>query len=504
MQAISDRLKFFFRSTKGLVLVAIAAISLATAFFGMLSGPMEEVGVKSWMIQNLGLSLLPQEREGRIIILYHTLAMAVVAIEAYLITSLVPMKKSQQANINATITIGYLTSFIFGLWFAYFGHNYVFHGLFIAGQSVVFLSGVMLAAALWPWSKASLETNPQRARTRGGVDLERVAFFLMAVATLGSAIFGAVAGSMFGNGFESFLAEDVVREPYKTPLELAVIGHLHIMLTLIAVALTLILGRAYGFKGRLHKIAMPLMIAGTLIITLGVWAVVPFEAVAHIIINVGSLPVLSASLLLVYFGWKQNAERRLAERKIARPNLCQWFGALLHDPLRFGTLWQMVYMNFVVTAVGIFMAIKLDEIIRTWPAREERVALTGHWHVLAGIIATIILLHYADMAGLKGRIRQVFGWAVILFSDLAFGAVVVFETKRLFVDELSQQPLVDAALLLTDIGLAAVLAALGILMFWRLFDLFHTRGRWRRELSESGHDQHARSDEDPASPEALP
>jgi hypothetical protein len=484
MQHLAERFSFLFRSTKGLVLVAIAAISLATAFFGMLSGPMEEFGIKAWMVQNLGLRLLPQEREGRIIILYHTLAMAVVAIETYLITALVPMKKHQQANINATITIGYLISFIFGLIFAYFGHNFVFHGLFITGQAIVFLAGVMLTAALWPWGCDWRVTDLQYAHTRGRVDLERAAFFIMALAMLGSAMFGAVAGSNFGNGFETFLAEDIIREPYKTPLELAIIGHLHIMLTLIAIALTLILGRWFDFKGRLHKWAMPLMIVGTIVITAGVWAVVPFQAIAHIIINVGSFPVLIASLLLVVFGWRKAAGERLAQQKITRPTLLQRTRALLHDPLRFGALWQMVYMNFVVTAVGIFMAVKLDEIIRTWPAREERVALTGHWHVLAGIIATIILLYYADLAGLKGRVRQVFGWVVILFSDLAFAAVAVFETKRLFVDEVSQQALVDVVILITDIGLASVLTALGALMGWRLIDLFRRRGRWKQELDE--------------------
>ncbi len=72
----------------------------------------------------------------------------------------------------------------------------------------------------------------------------------MAVATLGSAIFGAIPGSMFGNGFRTFMAEDVVRDPIKTPLQLAIIGHLHIMLALIAVALTLIIGRWFDFRGR--------------------------------------------------------------------------------------------------------------------------------------------------------------------------------------------------------------------------------------------------------------
>jgi hypothetical protein len=126
----------------------------------------------------------------------------------------------------------------------------------------------------------------------------------------------------------------------------------------------------------------------------------------------------------------------------------------------------------------------IDSIIRTWPAREERVVLTGHWHILSGIIATIILLYYADLAGLKGKLRQVFGWIVIIGSDLAFGAVSVFETKRLYVSEANLQPLVNWTMLLTDIGLASVLTALGLLMAWRLIDLFSQNGRWAQELAE--------------------
>ena len=56
------------------------------------------------------MQLLPAEREGRIIMLYHTIAMAVVAIEVYFITDMVPMKKHEQATINATITVGYHAS----------------------------------------------------------------------------------------------------------------------------------------------------------------------------------------------------------------------------------------------------------------------------------------------------------------------------------------------------------------------------------------------------------
>jgi hypothetical protein len=151
-----------------------------------------------------------------------------------------------------------------------------------------------------------------------------------------------VPGSLWGRGQVTFLAENIVRIPVKTPLQLAVIGHLHIMLALIAVALTLILSRWFDFRGRLHKIAMPLMIVGTLIITAGVWAVVPFEAVAHMIINIGSFPVLVASWLLVYFGWRKSVRARLAAQEIERPGFGKKLAALLHDPLRFGMLWQMI------------------------------------------------------------------------------------------------------------------------------------------------------------------
>ena len=117
MTALTDRFNYLFRSTKGLILVAIALIAIVTAVWGMLSGPLKEWGISAVAIQLYGMKLVEAEREARIILLYHTIAMAVVAIETYLITALVPMKPHQQANINATITVGYITSLVFGLWF---------------------------------------------------------------------------------------------------------------------------------------------------------------------------------------------------------------------------------------------------------------------------------------------------------------------------------------------------------------------------------------------------
>jgi hypothetical protein len=301
--------------------------------------------------------------------------------------------------------------------------------------------------------------------------------------TVISALFGAIPGSFFGNGFEAFLAENIIRLPEKTTMEYSIIGHLHIMLALIAIMVTLIIGRWLNFKGILHKIAMPLIILGTIVLNLGVWGVVtPLEPVAHMIIYVGATPAMLGALMLVIFGWDKFIRQGVAG--IAKPTFFQKLTALGRDPLKFGPLWQMVFMNFTVSGIGILMAVRLDEIFRVWPAREERIELTGHWHVLSAIIATIILLYYGDMLNLKGRLRKSYGWAIIILSDLAFASVTIFEMKRIVVGEAGQQPLVNTIMYLMDFGLGMLLVILAMLMAWRLLDLFKKRGRWKDEVDQ--------------------
>ena len=85
MAASLKRFHFLFRSTKGLVLGAIALISIVTAIWGMRSGPMAEFGIRDIVVQVFSMELIESEREGRIILLYHAIAMAVIAIEVYFI-----------------------------------------------------------------------------------------------------------------------------------------------------------------------------------------------------------------------------------------------------------------------------------------------------------------------------------------------------------------------------------------------------------------------------------
>ena len=482
MRFIKTRFNYLFNSTKGLILVAIAMVAIVTAVWGMLSGPMAELGVREVVIKLLGMDIVQAEREGRIIILYHSIAMAIVAIETYMITSLLKMKEFFKMAVRVLITVGYMMVMVFGLLFAYFGHNWAFHGLYITGLSLIFFAGVLLCVALWPWNPEYHITDKDYAHTKKGVDVERVAFFATAVTTVISALFGAVPGSFFGNGFEVFLAENIIRLPEKSTMEYSIIGHLHIMLALIAIMITLIIGRWLNFKGILHKIAMPLMILGTIVLNLGVWGVAtPLEPIAHMIIYVGATPSMLAALLLLIWSW--GILMRDGTAHLEKPNFLQKLGALVHDPLKFGPTWQMLFMNFTTSGIGIFMAIRLDEIFRLWPAREERIELTGHWHALSAIIATIILLYYGDILGLKGKVRQLYGWSIILLSDLALGAVTVFEMKRLFNSEAEQQPLVNLLMVMIDIGLGFLLVLLATVMVWRLIDLFKPKGRWTEEAT---------------------
>ena len=481
MQFITDRFNYLFNSTKGLILVAIAMVGMVTAVWGMLSGPMAEMGVREIVVKALGMQIVQAEREGRIIILYHSIAMAIIAIETYMVTGLLKMKESFKTAINAMITVGYILTMVFGMGFAYFGRNWAFHGLYITGLSLIFFSGVLLIIALNPWNREYYITDKDYARTKSGFDLERAAFFATAVTTVLSSLFGAVPGSYYGNGFETFLAENIIRIPHKTVMEYSVIGHLHIMLALIGIMITLIIGRWLNFKGILHKIAMPLMILSTIVLNLGVWGVVtPLEPVAHMVIYVGATPSMFAALLLLIWDWNKLIKDGTAH--IQKPNLGHKLSALVRDPLKFGPTWQMLFMNFTTSGIGIFMAVKLDEIFRVWPAREERIELTGHWHVLSAIIATIILLYYGDMNGFKGKLRQWYGWSIIILSDIAFAAVTVFEMKRLFISEAEQQPLVNSLMYAIDFGLGMLLVLLAILLGWRLIDLFKPQGRWAEEL----------------------
>jgi hypothetical protein len=309
--------------------------------------------------------------------------------------------------------------------FAYGGRNWIAHGVYLVGLSLVFYAGVLLAVALWPCRRWS--TEPSRHAHLAGIPLERLAFFMVAVFTLASAAIGGAAGAFFGNGFVAFLAEDIVRQDPHTTYQLMIIAHLHIMLTLIDVMILLLVIRIYRVEGRAHKVAVPLTIIGTAIVTLATWSVIGWEG-AHRIINIGSAFLLPGAMIVAIWGFANVLIR--GQLGMEPASLRQTLGALLCDPIRFGVYVELVFVNFVVTVPGVYVAFNLETYRSHAYLEVERSILVGHWHVLATLSAVLVLFLIADRLGTRGWVRQIVGWGLLLGSSLSFIFVTVYMFRQ--------------------------------------------------------------------------
>jgi hypothetical protein len=423
MERLSRWINRLFGSLPGLLVVVVVWETLIVVSLAPFSGPLRFLGLAGL----LGLDFGDVHRVGRIIMLYHSLAIPFVVALVYLVLDQVPIASpevtaARRRSIVVPITAGYMLTSIGGMTFAYGGRNWIAHAVYLLGLSLVFYAGVLLAVALWPSKKWA--TDPARHAHLRGVPLERLAFFLVAVLTLVSAAIGAAAGAFFGNGFVAFLAEDVVRHDPNTLFELMIIAHLHIMLTLVDVMILLLVIRTYRVQGRVHKVAVPLTIIGTTIVTFATWSVIGWEG-AHKIINVGSAFLLPGAILVAIWGFARLIRAGVGD---GPATLGQKLRALLRDPVRFGIFFELVFVNLVVTVPGVYVAFNLETYRQPAYLAVERTILVGHWHILATLSAVIVLFLIADRLGTRGWVRQAVGWSLLAGSTLAF----VFVTAYMF------------------------------------------------------------------------
>ncbi|MGD8791461.1 MAG: hypothetical protein PVF47_02830 [Anaerolineae bacterium] len=450
---ISKLLDRFFGSLPGLLVVVVAWDALLVASLAPFSGPLQPLGLADLLRLDLG----DAHRVGRIIMLYHSLAVPFVAALVYLILDQVPLggpwadrpgRRDEEEGrarraIVVPLTAGYMLTSLGGMTFAYGGRSWVMHGLYLVGLSLVFYAGVLLAIALWPSRRWA--TDRARHVHLAGVPLERLAFFIVALFTLVSAAIGGAAGAFFGNGFEAFLAEDIVRQDPHTTFQLMIIAHLHIMLTLIDVAILLLVIRFYRVEGRAQKIAVPLTIVGTLIVTFATWSVIGWEG-AHRLINVGSAFLLPGALIVAIWGFA----RLIREGG--------GFAALFRDPVRFGIFFQLIFVNVVVTVPGVYVAFNLETYRSPAYLAVERTILVGHWHVLATLSAVLLLFLIADRLGTKGWLRQVAGWGLLLGSTLSFLFVNVYMFRRPGQEKAWTIPFFETGIALSLLALALFVA----------------------------------------------
>jgi hypothetical protein len=451
-----------FGTLPGLLILVVAWDALIVASLSLFSGPVRPLG----LAELLGVDLGNAHRVGRIIMLYHSLAIPFVAALVYLVLDQVPMgtpgeQKRVRRSIVVPVTAGYVLTSLGGMTFAYGGRSWIAHGIYLVGLSLVFYAGVLLAVALWPSRRWA--TDPTRYAHLAGIPLERLAFFLVAVFTLVSAAIGGAAGAFFGNGFVAFLAEDIVRQEAHTTFQLMIVAHLHIMLTLIDVMILLLVIRMYRVSGRAHKVAIPLTIIGTVIVTFATWSVIGWEG-AHKVINIGSALLLPGAMLVAIWGLSHLIREQIGEVRAA---LGQRVKALFIDPVRFGIFFELILVNLVVTIPGVYVAFNLDTYRSPAYLAVERTILVGHWHVLATLSTVIVLLLIADRLGTRGWLRQVFGWGLLLGSTLSF----VFVNVYLF-----RQPGQEKAwtVALFELGIALSLAMIAIFVAAQLAQTFRS------------------------------
>ncbi len=422
MSNLIRRARWFLSTTEGLLLVVTAWDALIIAFLSTLSEPMSFLGLQ----ERLGIVLDDAGRVGRIIMLYHALAVPFVAALVYFVLDLLPFDPKIPRIVRPTITVGYMLSSAGGIGFAYLGGGWIAHGFFLVGLSLVFYAGVVLCVGLWPFGER--------------FSWERTAFWLTALLTLISAAIGGAAGAYFGNGFSAFLAEDILRTEHNLG-QRAIIAHLHIMLTLIDVMLLLIIARTFRLRGRAYRAALRLTLAGSVVTALATWSVMFYEN-AHKIINVGVLMLLPAAAIVAFQGFS-----RLA-RDCPR--------CLLRDPVRFGMLFELLFVNLVVTGPGVYIAINLDTYRQPAYLEVERTIAVGHWHVLATLSAVIALFLVTDRLDVRGRLRQLVGWGTLGGSTLAFVFVQFYMFRRPDQDTGWTKPFFNAGVGVLTLTLAAL------------------------------------------------
>jgi hypothetical protein len=227
------------------------------------------------------------------------------------------------------------------------------------------------------------------------------------------------------------------------------------MLTLIDVMILLIVIRTYRVEGRVHKLAVPLTIVGTIIVTFATWSVIGWEG-AHKVINIGSAFLLPGAILVATWGFARLV-REGAGVGPARPS--QKLRALLSDPVRFGIFFELIFVNVVVTVPGVYVAFNLETYRTQAYLAVERTILVGHWHVLATLSAVIALLLIADRLGTRGWVRQVVGWGLLAGSTLSFLFVNLYMFRQPGQEKAWTVPFFETGIAVSLVALAIFVAA---------------------------------------------
>ncbi len=435
---------------KGLATFTVVYIFVIVLFLSTFSEPIELI---------LGQPLLPIElsddfvdRAGRIIILYHSIAVPVVAVCTYFVLMFMDVREKFKSRVKWPLFLGSTLASSSGILFAYvFQGAWILHGLYLVGLSLCFYAGIMLLLGVFPTG-----SFPKReSENSRNILLGQSAVTLLTICILISVILGGAIGSFFGNGMIPLLAEYFLRDElvdylvYDHVLVDAVKAHLHIMLALIDTIILLVVYRytVRDQKGKWYAISMVLAMPGMLIMSIGSWAVtfnevIDFPFDMHYLIYAGSAILVTVGLILALTGWNKMSKEILGDQ-YESASWVKRSKAVFNDPVKFSLYWYFIWVNFVMTFGGIFLALSLRgptdpegvspftrilDIVafRDGPLAVETTVARGHWHILATLSAIMLVLLLIDILDIQGIARKVMGWLSFVGSLVAFGLGMIY------------------------------------------------------------------------------
>ncbi len=452
----------------------------------------------------------PVEKAGRLILIYHALAVPFLAVCTYFVLEFMDVREKFKSRVKWPLFIGSILTSANAVLFAYaFPNGWILHGLYLVGLSLCFYAGIMLLLGIFP-----TKSFPKRESGRS-ILLGQSALTLLAVCILLSVILGGAIGSFFGNGMVPLLAEYFLRSyDHNTYAELfvdAVKAHLHIMLALIDVIILLVVYRytVPEQKGRWYRISMILTMPGMLIMSIGSWAVTfnsiisyPFDM--HYLIYVGSAILVTVGLILALTGWNKASKEVLGDAYESASWLARTKSVITGAPVKFALYFQFIWVNFIMTFGGIFLALSLRGptdpegasplvnvlpfiSFRDGPVVIETTVARGHWHVLATLSAVILLLLIIDVLDIKGASRKVMAWLLFAGSIIAFGFALFY----LYLPHLDQVWATNLSLytdvkeywatnafwlpLAIDLGILLITVALIVFCFHQLIEIIKGR-----------------------------
>lgn len=362
-------------------------------------------------------------RTARLIMIYHSLAVPFVVANTFWIMEIYPIRKKWIPALKITLIPGAYLVGIFALLFAYTRYR-LFHEFFYFGMLLCFIGGIIFVIAAWPIAGKFPDPKTNKPHTTfRGLNLEYFNLEVLAICILISSVYGALAAiENFTGGLGwvdpprepiAFLAEAIIRHEHHDIVQDMVVSHLHIQLAQSAGMVMLVGFRTSKVSGKLYKLILMFAPLGVLTLSYGAWVL------NHYVIWVGAGILIVCTLSMAFAGMKNILRDKLGE-SYATTSRFGKIKELFKNPVRFSLYYLYAVSQFLVFP-QIYVGLFTDELYREHSMVPLEYGFNvGHWHQLAVVIATMLMIHAIDHFKVGGRMRKILGYNFFIAINLTF------------------------------------------------------------------------------------